>query len=93
MAGHDLRRRRNRALRPPIRVAPPGAGFPGNDTLFQDGPAHARLRSLVSTVFTARRVAALRPRVEQLAADHVQAIVAGGRRPTSSTRSPGNCRA
>lgn len=31
-----------------------------------DGPAHVRLRKLVTRAFTARRVAALRPRVEQI---------------------------
>jgi cytochrome P450 len=59
-------------------LAPPGADFPGNDTLFQDGEAHARLRRLVSKAFSLRSIAALRPRIEQLAADHVSAIAGGG---------------
>jgi cytochrome P450 len=44
-------------------LAPPGADFPGNDTLFQDGEAHARLRRLVSKAFSLRSIAALRPLV------------------------------
>ncbi|MFI7445978.1 cytochrome P450 [Nonomuraea sp. NPDC049714] len=59
-------------------LAPPGAGYPGNDTLFQDGEAHARLRRLVSTAFSSRRLAALRPRAEELAAELVSAIARTG---------------
>lgn len=36
---------------------------------FTDDPLHARLRSAVNRSFTPRRVAALRPRIESLAAD------------------------
>ena len=63
---------------PRFGVAPAGAPMAGNDTLFQDGAPHTRLRRLVSKVFTPRRIAALRPRVEQLAADQVAAIAAAG---------------
>lgn len=38
-----------------------------NDSLFQDPPGHTRLRKLVSAAFTSRRVAALRPRIADLA--------------------------
>lgn len=40
----------------------------GNDSLFQDPPGHTRLRRLVSAAFTARRVAHLRTRVDELTA-------------------------
>lgn len=62
---------------PRFGMAPPGA-VAGNDTLFQDGEAHARLRRLVGKAFTARSVAALRSRIEQLAADHVEVIADSG---------------
>jgi cytochrome P450 len=41
-----------------------------------DPPDHTRLRKLVSRAFTARRVAALRPRVEAITADLVDAMAA-----------------
>jgi cytochrome P450 len=63
---------------PRFGVAPPGGGYPGNHTLFQDGDTHARLRALVSAVFTPRRVAAMRHLAEELAAGHVAAMAAAG---------------
>ncbi|MFC6016450.1 cytochrome P450 [Plantactinospora solaniradicis] len=63
---------------PRIGVAPAGAPIAGNDTLFQDGPAHGRLRRLVAKVFTPRRIATLRPAVERLAAERVAALAAAG---------------
>lgn len=63
---------------PRFGVAPPGAALPGNDSLFQDGAAHGRLRRLVSRAFTARRVEALRPRVESLAGQYVAEMAAAG---------------
>ncbi|MEV4571605.1 cytochrome P450 [Nonomuraea sp. NPDC049419] len=59
-------------------LAPPGTDFPGNDTLFQDGEAHARLRRLVSKTFSPRSLAALRGRIEQLTAGYVSAVAGGG---------------
>jgi pentalenolactone synthase len=59
-------------------LAPPGADLSGNDTLFQDGEAHARLRRLVSKAFGPRGVAALRPRVERLAGAYVAALAGDG---------------
>lgn len=41
-------------------------------------PDHTRLRRLVTAVFTARSVAALRPQIEALAHAHLDAAVAGG---------------
>lgn len=63
---------------PRFGVTPAGAPLAGNDTLFQDGAAHTRLRRLVAKVFTPRRIAALRPRVEQHAAELVAALEAAG---------------
>lgn len=59
-------------------LTPPGAEVTGNDTLFQDGEAHTRLRRLVSKAFGPRSVAALRPRVEHLADAYVAALADGG---------------
>jgi cytochrome P450 len=63
---------------PRFGVAPLGGGDPGNHTLFQDGDGHARLRRLVSAVFTPRHVDSMRSRIEALAADHVAAMAAAG---------------
>ncbi|TDC80629.1 cytochrome P450 [Micromonospora sp. KC606] len=63
---------------PRFGLTPPGTPSEGNDTLFQDGAAHTRLRRLVSKAFTARRIATLRPRVEQIAEEHVRAVVGAG---------------
>ncbi|GGP54852.1 cytochrome P450 family protein [Saccharothrix coeruleofusca] len=41
------------------------------------GEEHRRLRSLVAKAFTARRTAALRPRVERITADLLDALAAG----------------
>ncbi|MEX5708187.1 cytochrome P450 [Parafrankia sp. FMc6] len=47
--------------------------------VFTDNPDHARLRGLVNRVFTATEVAALRPRVEEVAGGLVRrALAAGG---------------
>lgn len=43
-----------------------GAGPAGVSMLFADPPDHTRLRRLVTRAFTRRRVAALRPRIEQI---------------------------
>lgn len=42
--------------------------------LFLDPPDHTRLRRLVSSAFTARRVEALRPRIDQIAAELLDTI-------------------
>ncbi|GAA3689488.1 cytochrome P450 [Nonomuraea antimicrobica] len=59
-------------------LAPPGVPHEGNDTLFQDGEAHARLRRLVSKAFGPRAVDGLRARVERLAGEHVAALAKTG---------------
>jgi cytochrome P450 len=46
--------------------------------LDMDPPDHTRYRRLVSKEFTARRVELLRPRVEQIAADLLDSMVAAG---------------
>ncbi|UBU18106.1 cytochrome P450 [Nonomuraea gerenzanensis] len=61
-----------------FRLAPPGSAYPGNDTLFQDGEAHARLRRLVSKAFGPRTVEGMRVRVEQVADERVAALAANG---------------
>src|SRR3954468_14664151 len=45
------------------------AGYLTENILTADGADHARLRNLVTRAFTARRIAALRPRIEMLAAE------------------------
>jgi cytochrome P450 len=42
-----------------------------------DPPAHTRLRKLVSRAFTARRIAALRPRIESITASLLDELAAG----------------
>lgn len=52
-------------------------GAPPNDSLFQDPPGHTRLRRLVTQAFTPRRVAELRPRMEEIAGGLVDDLAAG----------------
>ncbi|MFH8473420.1 cytochrome P450 [Streptomyces sp. NPDC018000] len=56
----------------------------GNDPIFAnmlelDAPHHTRLRKLVTSEFTARRVEALRPRVQQITDELLDAMVPAGR--------------
>jgi cytochrome P450 len=51
--------------------------FPAG-VMSMDPPEHTRIRSLVSKVFTARRVEALRPRIREIAGDLADRMVAGG---------------
>ncbi|GIG88360.1 cytochrome P450 family protein [Plantactinospora endophytica] len=51
----------------------------GGSMLTADPPDHTRLRRLVSKEFTARRVAALRPRIERLVADLLDGLAPRGR--------------
>jgi cytochrome P450 len=46
---------------------------------FMDGPEHARARRAVVGEFTVRRLAPLKPRIQQIVDDHVDAILAGPR--------------
>ena len=47
--------------------------------LRMDPPDHTRLRSLVSKAFTPRTVETLRPRIEQIVEDQLDAVAAAGR--------------
>ncbi|MEU8587368.1 cytochrome P450 [Streptomyces sp. NPDC048664] len=51
----------------------------GRNMLQVDPPDHTRLRTLVARAFTARRVQALRPRVQEAAGALLDAVVADGR--------------
>ncbi|GAA4018987.1 cytochrome P450 [Allokutzneria multivorans] len=59
-------------------MAPAGADSTGNDTLFQDGPTHTRLRRLVTKAFTPGSIEALRPFIERHCAELVKAMRANG---------------
>lgn len=50
----------------------------GTSMLLQDPPVHTRLRRAISSTFTARRVASLRPAVERLTADCLDAMPSHG---------------
>jgi len=57
--------------------ARPGAGI-GPNMLFADPPDHTRLRRLVAAAFTRPRVAALRPRITEIAEELADQIAADG---------------
>ncbi|HSK61114.1 MAG TPA: cytochrome P450, partial [Actinomycetospora sp.] len=61
---------------PRLGLVPPGVPVDERASLFQDGPAHARLRRLVARAFTPRRIAELAPRITALAESHVATLVA-----------------
>jgi cytochrome P450 len=68
-------------LSPPDWVPDEVTGYLSMHLLNADPPDHTRLRKLVARAFTARRVAGLRPRVETITAellDAMQARAAGG---------------
>ncbi|MFJ4907080.1 cytochrome P450 [Streptomyces sp. NPDC093249] len=62
-----------------IGVRPPEEDIIGVHLLGADAPDHTRLRRLVTGEFTARRVEALRPRVERLASELADAMEPSGR--------------
>ncbi|MFJ2938289.1 cytochrome P450 [Streptomyces sp. NPDC087219] len=62
-----------------IGVRSPEEDIIGVHLLSADAPDHTRLRRLVTGEFTGRRVEALRPRVERLTADLVDAMEPAGR--------------
>ncbi|MFE3068159.1 cytochrome P450 [Streptomyces sp. NPDC059247] len=62
-----------------IGVRPPEEDVIGVHLLGADAPDHTRLRRLVTGEFTARRVEALRPRVERLASELADAMEPSGR--------------
>ncbi|QUQ65520.1 cytochrome P450 [Kutzneria sp. CA-103260] len=72
---------------PSVVVAPPGAAGQSRyglsplvtQSLFAlDGPEHAKLRRLVTPAFSARRLARLRTRIDRMAADLVDEMIAAG---------------
>jgi cytochrome P450 len=46
---------------------------------FMDGPEHARARRTVVGEFTVRRLAPLKPRIQQIVDEHIDAMLAGPR--------------
>ncbi|MFJ5142831.1 cytochrome P450 [Streptomyces sp. NPDC088707] len=62
-----------------IGVRSPEEDIIGVHLLSADAPDHTRLRRLVTGEFTGRRVEALRPRIERLTADLVDAMEPAGR--------------
>lgn len=63
---------------PRLRLTPPGVEVDVRASLFQDGPAHARLRRLVAGAFRPARIAAMQPRLAALAEEYVSRVVAAG---------------
>lgn len=63
----------------PSPVDPAHAHAGGTDLSFvgMDDPEHARLRRMISGTFTIKRVEAMRPRVQQMADDFIDAMLAG----------------
>lgn len=68
-----------KALRRGARDAPELVAFLDHDLLMVDGERHVRLRRLVSKAFTPRRVERLRPRVEALVDELLDAAARRGR--------------
>src|SRR5258708_25912987 len=58
-------------------LAPPCGPFPGQ-MLFWAPPDHTRLRGLVAKAFTPRVVDAMRPRIQQVAGELLDAVQANG---------------
>ncbi|MFH8467063.1 cytochrome P450 [Streptomyces sp. NPDC017991] len=63
----------------PSPVDPAHAHAGGTDLSFvgMDDPEHARLRRMVSGTFTIKRIEAMRPRVQQMTDDFIDAMLAG----------------
>jgi len=57
-------------------VVAPGAGLPLISNM--DPPEHTRLRKLIAGAFSPRRVEDMRPRIEQIVAERLDAVVAAG---------------
>jgi cytochrome P450 len=62
----------------PEMLAEPAVASLTNMMLLKDPPEHTRLRGLVSKAFTARRMEALRPRIEQIVDRLIDAVIADG---------------
>src|SRR5205823_13200640 len=66
---HDV----DRALRDPVRFSAEQWEGPPDSMLVTDPPEHTRLRTLVSKAFTPASVRALRPRIERIVHDLLDA--------------------
>jgi cytochrome P450 len=75
VAGVTANSRRDRAMEM-MGVSADLAEYLSGSILDSDPPDHTRLRKLVSRTFTVRRVAELRPRVEQITADLLDGLAA-----------------
>ncbi len=64
------------ALNPLLALSPEFQTFANRTLLMVDPPDHTRLRGLVSRTFTPRRVQALRPRIEAIVAELLDAAAA-----------------
>ena len=62
-----------------VGLGSPDQGLIGRHLLFADPPEHTRLRSLVSRAFTMRRVEELRPRVQEITDELLDAMLPRGR--------------
>jgi cytochrome P450 len=71
--GHD-----NTGIITPELAAEPIVASLMRTMLLIDAPAHTRLRSLVTKAFTARRVEELRPRIEAIVDDLIDAVIDDG---------------
>ena len=60
--------------------------------LAMDPPRQTRLRTLVSSGFTPRRVAELEPRIREITDRYLDRGAGGRRRSTGSATSPASCR-
>ncbi len=76
MSYHNALHPEEIAARPPT---PPFFKLLLKNLLGVDPPAHGRMRRLVSKAFTARRIEKLRPRVEAVAAELIDAVRADGK--------------
>src|SRR5262245_39656731 len=64
------------ALNPLLALSPEFQALANRTLLMVDPPDHTRLRGLVSRTFTPRRVQALRPRIEAIVAELLDAMAA-----------------
>ncbi len=62
----------------PEALAEPAVASLSHMMLLKDPPEHTRLRGLVSKAFTARRMEALRPRIEQIVDALIDAVIDDG---------------
>lgn len=74
----DLRLSKDWRYTLPLEQRAAAPALPTPMMILMDPPDHTRLRTLVSRSFTARRMAELRPRVEQIAAGLLDDLPAAG---------------